>query len=54
MKKYLFALLMLTWAILSLSSCGSFSGLSNEDAYRNGYNMGVFLRGGDESEYLRR
>jgi len=53
MKK-LVALLMLAWAILSLSSCGSFSGLSTEDHYRNGYNMGVFLRGGDESEYLRK
>ena len=54
MKKYLFAFLMLAWAILSLSSCGSFANMTEEDAYRNGYNMGVFLRGGDSSGYLRK
>lgn len=54
MKNYLFIFLMLLLVVFSLSSCGSFSGLSSEDAYRNGYNMGVLLRGGDESEYLRK
>lgn len=53
MKK-LFALLLLALAIMSLSSCGSYSGYTSEDYYRNGYNMGVFLRGGDSSEYLRK
>lgn len=53
MKK-LFALLLLAWAMMFLSSCGSLSGMSYEDSYRNGYNMGVFLRGGDSSEYLRK
>ena len=52
--KNLFALLLLLWAIMFLSSCGSYSGLTSDDYYRNGYNMGVFLRGGDSSEYLRR
>lgn len=54
MKNYLFAFLMLVWTVITLSSCGSFANMSSEDAYRNGYNMGVFLRGGDESEYLRK
>jgi len=53
MKK-LFALLLLVWAIMSLSSCGTYSGYTSEDYYRNGYNMGVILRGGNESELLRR
>ena len=52
--KYLIALLMVAWAILSLSSCGTYSGYTQEDYYRSGYNMGVLLRGGDQSEYLRR
>ena len=53
MKK-LFALLLLAMAIMSLSSCGTYSGYTNEDYMRNGYNMGVLLRGGDSSELLRR
>jgi hypothetical protein len=44
---------MFTMLILALQSCGSFGSMSSDSAYRNGYNMGVFLRGGDESEYLR-
>lgn len=54
MKKYLFALIMLVWAILSLSSCGSYANYTQEDYYRSGYNMGVLLRGGDSSEFLRK
>ncbi len=54
MKKILLTLLILALVFLSFSSCGSYSGLTSEDYYRNGYNMGVFLRGGDKSEYLRR
>lgn len=52
MKK-IFLLLMLALAIMSLSSCGTMSGMSQEDAFRNGYNMGVILRGGDSSEFYR-
>ncbi len=40
-------------AILSLQSCGSYSSMSSEDAYKTGYNIGVLLNGGDSSEYLK-
>ena len=52
MKK-LYVILAVALAIMSLSSCGSLASMDSESAYRNGYNMGVFLRGGDSSEYLR-
>ena len=41
-------------AMMSLTSCGSFNNMSEEDAYRNGYNLGVFLRGGSSDEYIRK
>lgn len=53
MKK-LYVILAVALAIMSLSSCGSLASMDSESAYRNGYNMGVFLRGGgDSSEYIR-
>lgn len=52
MKKVI-AIIMFMMTILALQSCGSLASMDSESAYRNGYNMGVFLRGGDSSEYIR-
>ena len=52
MKKVL-VFIMFMAAMMSLTSCGSYANISNEQAYKNGYNMGVFLRGGSSDEYLR-
>lgn len=52
MKK-IFILFALAMAILSLHSCGTYSSMSSEDAYKTGYNIGVLLNGGDSSEFLK-
>lgn len=51
--KQLVILAMLMAAVLSLTSCGAFSNMSDEDAYRVGYNTGVLLRGGSSDEFIR-
>jgi len=53
MKKIML-LLALVLTMLLLQSCGSFASMSEDDAYRVGYNTGVWLRGGDKSEYINR
>ncbi|MBQ4633300.1 MAG: lipoprotein [Prevotella sp.] len=53
MKKIYIIILFIT-AAAALTSCGSFSSLSEEDHYRNGYNMGVILRGGSSDEFIRK
>ena len=53
MKKFI-ALLALALSMLLLQSCGSLASVSEDDAYRVGYNTGVWLRGGDKSEYIGR
>lgn len=53
MKKII-VILALAMAIMSLQSCGSFSNMSYEDAYRNGYNMGVVLGGGSSDDLIKR
>lgn len=52
MKKII-ALLTLAMTLMLLQSCDSLASMSSEDAYRTGYNTGVWLRGGDKSEYLK-
>lgn len=52
MKKILVFLLFMT-AVMSLTSCGSFSNLSYDDAYKYGWNTGVMLRGGSPDEFLK-
>ncbi|MBQ8969436.1 MAG: hypothetical protein IJ064_06870 [Bacteroidaceae bacterium] len=52
MKKII-ALLVLAVTLIVLQSCDSLASMSNEDAYRTGYNTGVWLRGGDKSEYIK-
>lgn len=40
-------------AIGSLTSCGSFGSMSDAvDAYKYGYNTGVYIRGGSSNEYI--
>ena len=53
MKNKIFIILLLMTSILSLTSCGSFANMSNEDAYKYGYNTGVLLRGGSSDEFIR-
>ena len=52
MKK-IFAFALVVIAMLSLTYCESLSNISNEDAYRVGYNTGVMLRGGSSDEFIR-
>ena len=52
MKKVLVFLLFMA-AMMSLTSCGTFGNMSYEDAYKNGYNTGVLLRGGSANEFIR-
>ncbi len=58
MKKFnckrILVVLAIVMAFMSLQSCAGLSNMSYEDSYRNGYNMGVMLRGGDSSEFLRK
>lgn len=35
-----------------LTSCGSFASISNEEAFKRGWNTGVILRGGSTDELL--
>lgn len=51
--KTLVILLMLMAAVLSLTSCGAFSNMSDDEAYKFGYNTGVWIRGGGSDEYIR-
>ncbi|MCH5177809.1 MAG: hypothetical protein J1F25_07275 [Prevotellaceae bacterium] len=49
--KTLLVLLLLMVAICSLTSCAAISRMDEEEATRFGYNTGVWLRGGSESDY---
>ena len=51
--KTLVILLMLMAAALFFTSCDTINSMSNEDAYRFGYNTGVLIRGGSSDEMLR-
>ena len=40
-------------AVGSLTSCGSLGNISDEDAFKHGWNTGVILRGGSSDEFLK-
>ena len=52
MKKVLIFLFFMT-ALMSLTSCGTVFHMTPEESYKYGYNTGVWLRGGAESEYIK-
>lgn len=51
MKKiFIFAAFIV--GVSSLTSCGALASMSEEDAFKVGYNTGVMLRGGSSDEYI--
>lgn len=42
-----------TYFLLALTSCGSWSNLTNDEAFKRGYNAGMYLQGGSTDDFLK-
>lgn len=42
-----------TYFLLALTSCGSWSNLTNNEAFKRGYNAGMYLQGGSTDDFLK-